>query len=99
GDELAREPAGSAEWNAQDPERTAMGRQLGAALANALKKLPPDQRAVLELAFGENKSYQEIAEVMACPVNTVKTRVFHARKRLARFLGEEQDETSRSRLR
>jgi RNA polymerase sigma-70 factor, ECF subfamily len=91
--------AESMEGSAHDPERAAMGRQLGTALANALERLPPEQRAVLELAFGEGKSYQEIAEVMACPVNTVKTRMFHARKRLAGFLDEEQDEKSKSRLR
>ena len=71
---------------APDPEQTVMGRQLGAALADGLALLSPDHRAVIELAFCENYSYQEIAAVTGCPVNTVKTRMFHARKRLARFL-------------
>jgi RNA polymerase sigma-70 factor (ECF subfamily) len=71
---------------ALDPEQVAMGRQLGAALADGLSQLSADHRAVIELAFCENQSYQEIAAVMGCPVNTVKTRMFHARKRLARFL-------------
>lgn len=71
----------------QDPERDAMGRQLGAAMTGALAKLPAEQRAVVELAFGEGQSYQEIADALDCPVNTVKTRMFHARKRLADFLG------------
>lgn len=81
----------------QDPERAAIGRQLGETLANALQRLPPEQRAVIELAFGEGQSYHEISVVLGCPVNTVKTRMFHARKRLARIL-EEQGETARSRL-
>jgi RNA polymerase sigma-70 factor, ECF subfamily len=69
-----------------DPEQTAMGRQLGTALADGLEMLSADHRAVIELAFCENYSYQEIAAVTGCPVNTVKTRMFHARKHLARFL-------------
>jgi RNA polymerase sigma-70 factor, ECF subfamily len=69
-----------------DPEQAAMGRQLGTALVDALSLLSTDHRAVIELAFCENYSYQEIAAVTGCPVNTVKTRMFHARKRLARFL-------------
>ncbi len=69
-----------------DPEQAAMGRQLGTALADALARLSADHRSVIELAFSEDYSYQEIAAVTGCPVNTVKTRMFHARKRLARFL-------------
>ena len=71
---------------ALDPEQAAMGRQLGATLADALSQLSADHRSVIELAFGENYSYQEIAAVTGCPVNTVKTRMFHARKRLAQLL-------------
>ncbi|HEX6929691.1 MAG TPA: sigma-70 family RNA polymerase sigma factor [Gammaproteobacteria bacterium] len=48
----------------------------------ALARLPEDQRTVLELAFIEGLSYQEIAAVMDCPENTVKTRMFHARRKL-----------------
>jgi len=43
---------------------------------------------VLELTFVEGYSYQEIADITACPVNTVKTRVFHARKKLAELLAK-----------
>jgi RNA polymerase sigma-70 factor (ECF subfamily) len=72
----------------EHPERAAIGRELGAAMAGALAKLPTDQRAVVELAFGQGQSYQEIALALDCPVNTVKTRMFHARKRLAQLLDE-----------
>jgi RNA polymerase sigma-70 factor (ECF subfamily) len=70
------------------PEDAAIGRQAGAALASALDRLSPNHRAVIELAFAEDCSYQEIAEITGCPVNTVKTRMFHARKQLARLLHE-----------
>jgi len=71
-----------------DPERTVLGWELGRALTWALDRLSPEHRAVIELTFGEERSYLEIAEIVGCPVNTVKTRVFHARKRLARLLAQ-----------
>jgi RNA polymerase sigma-70 factor (ECF subfamily) len=68
------------------PEWTLIGRELGQALASALNALSAEHRAVIELAFCEDRSYQEIASITGCPVNTVKTRMFHARKRLAELL-------------
>lgn len=55
-------------------------------LNNGLERISPDQRSVVELTYFSGHSYQEIAEIMQCPVNTVKTRMFHARRRLARLL-------------
>ena len=57
-------------------------------IAYALETLSPPQRAVVELAFYHEHSYQEIAVITGCPVNTVKTRMFHARQRLAQLLAE-----------
>ena len=48
----------------------------------ALTRLSPDHRQVVELSYYSGFSYQEIAEIACCPVNTVKTRMFHARHRL-----------------
>jgi RNA polymerase sigma-70 factor (ECF subfamily) len=48
----------------------------------ALERLPSEQRLVLELAYHLGHSCEEIAIIMHCPVNTVKTRMFHARKKL-----------------
>ena len=47
-----------------------------------LRQLSPDHRQVMELTYFGGFSYQEIAEIAGCPVNTVKTRMFHARRRL-----------------
>jgi RNA polymerase sigma-70 factor, ECF subfamily len=55
-------------------------------LAFALDRLSPDQRLVVELTFFAGCSYQEIAEIADCPVNTVKTRMFYARQRLRDIL-------------
>lgn len=56
-------------------------------LTTALGKLSTDHRDVVELTFFHGLSYQEIAEVVGCPENTVKTRMFHARKQLKALLG------------
>jgi RNA polymerase sigma-70 factor (ECF subfamily) len=55
-------------------------------LTSGLELISPDQRSVVELTYYSGFSYQEIADLMDCPVNTVKTRMFHARKRLAKLL-------------
>jgi RNA polymerase sigma-70 factor, ECF subfamily len=88
-DGAAFEAAAAAATSEHGPERTLIGRQLGQALERALEALSVEQRAVIELAFGENCSYEEIAAITGCPVNTVKTRVFYARRRLARLLVDE----------
>ncbi len=51
-------------------------------IAVAFSALPADQRAVLELAYHHDLHYSEIARIMDCPENTVKTRMFHARKKI-----------------
>jgi RNA polymerase sigma-70 factor (ECF subfamily) len=55
-------------------------------VALAMQQLPTDQRLTLELAYGQGHSCEEIAEIMDCPVNTVKTRMFHARGKLRTLL-------------
>lgn len=69
-----------------DPEATLHQRDLRASVAQALATLSPQHRAVVELAFYHEHSYQEIAVIMGCPVNTVKTRMWHARQRLMPLL-------------
>jgi RNA polymerase sigma-70 factor (ECF subfamily) len=52
----------------------------------ALRELPEDHRAVLELAFQQGLSYGEIAQVLDIPPGTVKSRMFHARRKLKEIL-------------
>jgi RNA polymerase sigma-70 factor (ECF subfamily) len=52
----------------------------------ALEQLSTDHRQVVELTYFCGFSYKEIADIAACPVNTVKTRMFHARRRLKYLL-------------
>lgn len=55
-------------------------------LATALGQLTPDLRAVVELTYFNGFLYTEIAEILECPVGTVKTRMMTARKRLRDLL-------------
>lgn len=68
------------------PEAMLYGWQLSEKLGAALAQLSPAHRAVIELTFVEGFSYQKIADILGCPENTVKTRVFHARRRIAELL-------------
>ena len=58
-----------------------------ALLAEAVATLSPDHRAVVDLTYYHEMGYREIAGIMDCPVDTVKTRMFHARRHLRRKLG------------
>lgn len=56
------------------------------ALNGAMAKLSAEQRAVVDLTYFHGLSYREIADIVSCPVDTVKTRMFHARRRLKQAL-------------
>lgn len=56
--------------------------ELSQCLQLALEQLPHEQCAVIEFAFIDGLSYQEIASLMDCPESTIKTRMFHARRKL-----------------
>jgi RNA polymerase sigma-70 factor (ECF subfamily) len=65
--------------------------ELGAAelsewILLAMQQLPTEQRMALEYAYGYGHSCEEIALIMDCPINTVKTRLFHGREKLRRIL-------------
>jgi len=55
-------------------------------LGQALAQLPAEQRLAVELCYELGYSCEEIASIMGCPVNTVKTRLFHARGKLQKLL-------------
>jgi RNA polymerase sigma-70 factor, ECF subfamily len=55
-------------------------------IEEALDELPIEQRLCLELAYVLGHSCEEIAAITSCPINTVKTRLFHARRKLSVLL-------------
>jgi RNA polymerase sigma-70 factor (ECF subfamily) len=62
------------------------GMDLTDLLEQGMKELSAKQRAVVELTYFYGYSYEEIAAIADCPVNTVKTRMFHARAKLRSVL-------------
>ena len=68
------------------PEAQLLRQELRTELRRALMSLSPEHRAVVELTYYDGCSYREIAAIVGCPVDTVKTRMFHARRRLKALL-------------
>jgi RNA polymerase sigma-70 factor (ECF subfamily) len=56
------------------------------ALVEAMAQLSSDHRAVVDLTYFHGLGYREIADIMGCPIDTVKTRMFHARRKLKRVI-------------
>jgi RNA polymerase sigma-70 factor (ECF subfamily) len=70
------------------PEDSLEKATLGELVGRLMNQLSAEHREVLHLAYREEMSVEEIAGVVDCPVNTVKTRMFYARKRLKTLLAE-----------
>lgn len=79
---LAREP----EAASPDPHRDAERRQLGDRLMLALDELPLDQRVAVVLGEIEERTSAEIAVLVGAPEGTVRTRIFHAKRKLREIL-------------
>lgn len=75
-----------------EPDHVLEGRQLRQVLEQALAQLPLAQRVVMVLTYDHEMGYAEIADVVGCPVNTVKTRMFHARHKLKELLASQKED-------
>jgi RNA polymerase sigma factor (sigma-70 family) len=64
------------------PDEDLHHQRLHDSLMRAMDQLSADHRAVVDLTYFHGLGYREIAEIVECPVDTVKTRMFHARRRL-----------------
>lgn len=74
------------------PEQQLARSEVRSALRTAMGELSPQHRAVVDLTYFHEAGYREIAEIMNCPVDTVKTRMFHARRHLkAKLAGQLAD--------
>lgn len=71
------------EDEADDPEIQIQKQDKGAALRSCMDKLSLEHREVLDLVYYHDSSIEEVAMIVGIPENTVKTRLFHARKKLA----------------
>jgi len=71
---------------ADDAETTANNRDRSAIVQQCLSQLSALHREVLDLVYYHEKSVDEVAEIVGAPINTVKTRMFYARKRMQTLL-------------
>ncbi len=62
------------------PERQMLTNEIATTVHRVLEHLPPDLRTAITLREIEGMSYEEIAEVMDCPIGTVRSRIFRARE-------------------
>jgi RNA polymerase sigma-70 factor, ECF subfamily len=69
-----------------DPESAMHRKERSALLRQCLRALSPEHGQIIDLVYYQGKSTKEIAGILGIPDNTVKTRMFYARKRLAMLL-------------
>jgi RNA polymerase sigma-70 factor (ECF subfamily) len=78
--ETLADVADTPETSMQKTDRTEL-------LRDCLAKLTPAHREIINLVYYQEKKIEEVAEILAIPLNTVKTRMHYARKRLSELLG------------
>jgi RNA polymerase sigma-70 factor (ECF subfamily) len=79
------------EDSADTPEQMVLAQDRSAQLRSCLAKMSREHREVIDLVYYHEKSVEEVAEIIQLPKNTVKTRMFYARKQLARLLSTHGD--------
>jgi RNA polymerase sigma-70 factor (ECF subfamily) len=85
-EELDDEVAEFIEDPADSPEVTMQKKQRSSILADCLTQLSAAHREIIDLVYYHEKSIDEVAEIIGVPQNTVKTRMFYARKRIAELM-------------
>jgi RNA polymerase sigma-70 factor (ECF subfamily) len=85
-EELDDEVAEFIEDPADNPEVTMQKKQRSSLLAECLTQLSAAHREIIDLVYYHEKSIDEVAEIIGVPQNTVKTRMFYARKRIAELM-------------
>src|SRR5437763_1835545 len=85
-EELDDETAEAIEDAADDPEVALEKKEKSALIRKCLTGLSAEHREVLDLVYYHEKSVEEVAEIVGIPENTVKTRMFYGRKKLAELL-------------
>jgi len=71
---------------ADGPETMAHNKDRSAIVQKCLRQLSPSHREVIDLVYYHEKSIAEVAQIIGAPANTVKTRMFCARKQIAEML-------------
>ena len=84
--ELDDETAETIEDTADTPEVVLEKKDKSAIIRKCLTSLSAEHREIIDLVYYHEKSVEEVAEIVGIPENTVKTRMFYARKKLAELL-------------
>ena len=85
-DPIEDEDGGGRISEEESPEENSANLRRRQLLAKAMDELSPAHRAVVDLTYYHELDYNEIAGILDCPVGTVKTRMFHARRQLQRHI-------------
>jgi RNA polymerase sigma-70 factor (ECF subfamily) len=85
-EEVLDEEAAAIEDPGDDPEVAVQKKNKGDVLRKAIAQLSAEHREIIDLVYYHEKSIEEVVELMGIPENTVKTRMFYARKRLSGLL-------------
>ena len=93
-DAIDFDPDAAASPAESGPEGNLLRQELRTRLSQALMSLSPEHRAVIELTYYEGYTYREIAAIVGCPIDTVKTRMFYARRRLKSLLADRGEEAA-----
>ncbi len=88
--------AGAALRDYATPERRLLTEEIGDVINSGIDALPEDLKVAITLRELEGMSYEEIAEVMCCPIGTVRSRIFRARESIDSKLKPLLDETGGS---
>jgi len=88
-EELDEEAAASIEDTSDNPETALEKKDKSAIIRKCLMGLSAEHREIIDLVYYHEKSVEEVAQIVGIPENTVKTRMFYARKRLAELLKAE----------
>jgi RNA polymerase sigma-70 factor (ECF subfamily) len=85
------EPYEPMDASAPGPDDALQQQEVRKHLDDALAALSPEQRAVMELTYYFGYACRDIAQIMGCPVDTVKTRMFYARRKLKASLASQRE--------
>lgn len=86
-EELDEATAAAIPDTGDSPETAIQKKEQSALLRNCLTRLSPEHREIIDLVYYQAMAIGPVAAVLGIPENTVKTRMFHARKRLSALLG------------
>ena len=70
----------------ETPESSMMTKEIAATVNETIEHLPEELRSAITLREMDGLSYEEIAEIMDCPIGTVRSRIFRARESIAEKL-------------